>query len=200
MPASAMAAGVSKSGSPAPRPMMSRPSAFSAAARAVTARVGEGLTRCTRRETGWDTEETCKVSGTERADIVPKTAFPIAPHDHCPTRKRWLPAQIRLFPGGGPAAGDCEPGQRPGIGPRGADAAGRHRFGQDLHDCQRDPAGAAPHAGDRAQQDAGGPALWRVPRVLPAQLRWSTSSRTTTTTSRRPTSRPRTRSSRRTRR
>src|SRR5512143_2711162 len=48
--ASLMCWGVSKSGSPAPRPMMSRPLALSAAARAVTARVGEGLMACTRRE------------------------------------------------------------------------------------------------------------------------------------------------------
>src|SRR3569623_1434390 len=48
--ASLMCCGVSKSGSPAPRPMMSRPLALSAAARAVTARVGEGLMACTRRE------------------------------------------------------------------------------------------------------------------------------------------------------
>jgi hypothetical protein len=43
--ASLMCAGVSKSGSPAPSPMMSLPSALSLAARAVTARVAEGLTR-----------------------------------------------------------------------------------------------------------------------------------------------------------
>src|SRR5574340_272788 len=48
--ASLMCCGVSKSGSPAPRPTMSRPDALSAAARAVTARVGEGLMACTRRE------------------------------------------------------------------------------------------------------------------------------------------------------
>ena len=34
---------------------MSLPSAFSFAARAVTASVGDGLTRCTRRETEWVT-------------------------------------------------------------------------------------------------------------------------------------------------
>src|ERR1700751_1249649 len=49
-PACAMCAGVSKSGSPAPRPITSLPSAFRRAARAVTASVGEGLTRWTRRE------------------------------------------------------------------------------------------------------------------------------------------------------
>ena len=45
MPASLMCSGVSKSGSPAPRSMMSRPSALSLATRPVTAIVGEGLTR-----------------------------------------------------------------------------------------------------------------------------------------------------------
>src|ERR1700687_5767637 len=43
MAASLMNCGVSKSGSPAPKPMMSLPSALSFAALAVTARVGEGL-------------------------------------------------------------------------------------------------------------------------------------------------------------
>src|SRR3989338_3351458 len=46
--ASLMCCGVSKSVSPAPSPMMSLPSALSFAARAVTARVGEGLMACTR--------------------------------------------------------------------------------------------------------------------------------------------------------
>src|SRR6266702_4776679 len=47
-----MCTGVSKSGSPAPSPITSLPSALRRAARAVTASVGEGLTRWTRRETG----------------------------------------------------------------------------------------------------------------------------------------------------
>src|SRR5215472_2586037 len=47
-----MCSGVSKSGSPAPRPITSLPCARRRAARAVTAMVGEGLTRWTRRETG----------------------------------------------------------------------------------------------------------------------------------------------------
>src|SRR5215471_15983264 len=51
-----MCRGVSKSGSPAPRPMTSLPCALRRAARAVTASVGEGLTRWTRRETGKVTE------------------------------------------------------------------------------------------------------------------------------------------------
>ena len=47
--------------------------------------------------------------------------------------------------------------------------------------------GAAPDAGAGAQQDPGGAALRGVPRVLSAATRWSTSSPTTTTTSRKPT-------------
>jgi excinuclease ABC subunit B len=47
------------------------------------------------------------------------------------------------------------------------DPAGRDRLGQDLHHGQRDrPPGAAGHR-VRAQQDAGGAAVQRVPRVLP---------------------------------
>src|SRR5687768_13690212 len=49
-----MCAGVSKSGSPTPSPMMSRPSARSRTTRPLRATVGEGLTRLTRsaRATG----------------------------------------------------------------------------------------------------------------------------------------------------
>src|SRR5712691_8850039 len=54
-----MCTGVSKSGSPAPSPITSLPSALRRAARAVTASVGEGLTRWTRRETGRVTENSC---------------------------------------------------------------------------------------------------------------------------------------------
>ena len=43
MAACLMCSGVSKSGSPAPSPMTSLPSALRAAARAVMAKVGEGL-------------------------------------------------------------------------------------------------------------------------------------------------------------
>ena len=50
------------------------------------------------------------------------------------------------------------------------DAAGRHRHGQDDDDGGDDRAAAAAGAGDRAQQDARGPALQRVPDVLPDQL------------------------------
>src|SRR6185503_9686313 len=49
--ASLMNCGVSKSGSPAPSPMMSLPSDFRRAALAVTARVGEGLMALRRSAT-----------------------------------------------------------------------------------------------------------------------------------------------------
>src|SRR3954462_7881474 len=66
-----MCLGVSKSGSPAPRPMMSLPSAFSFAARAVTARVGEGLTRWTRRLSRLGTGRPCVGYGVrKRARIL----------------------------------------------------------------------------------------------------------------------------------
>src|SRR3984893_15669755 len=51
-----MWAGVSKSGSPAPKPITSLPCSRRRAARAVTASVGEGLTRWMRRATGKVTE------------------------------------------------------------------------------------------------------------------------------------------------
>ena len=58
-----------------------------------------------------------------------------------------------------------------GAGLRGAvsDPAGGHRVGQDGHDGVHDRAGAAAGARDRPQQDARGPALQRVPGVLPEQ-------------------------------
>src|SRR5690606_31822328 len=46
--AALMLSGVSKSGSPAPRPMTSRPAAFSSRALLVTAMVGDGLMRSRR--------------------------------------------------------------------------------------------------------------------------------------------------------
>ena len=60
-------------------------------------------------------------------------------------------------------------GLRAGRKAPGAD--GRDRLGQDLHHGQRDPGGAAAHAGHVAQQDAGRPALRRVQGVLSAQRR-----------------------------
>ena len=48
-------------------------------------------------------------------------------------------------------------------------AARRDRHREDVHDGRGDRAGPAPGAGDRPQQDPGGAALQRVPRVLPRQ-------------------------------
>jgi hypothetical protein len=69
---------VSKSGSPAPNPMMSLPSAFSLAARAVTARVGEGLIACTRLERSkifpcWLKDGAHYTRAAERVDIAART-------------------------------------------------------------------------------------------------------------------------------
>jgi hypothetical protein len=48
-------------------------------------------------------------------------------------------------------------------------AAGRHRLGQDLHHGQGHRGDPAPGPDPRPQQDAGGPALFRVPELLPRQ-------------------------------
>ena len=54
-------------------------------------------------------------------------------------------------------------------GPCAPDAARRDRLGQDLHDRERDREDPEADAGARAEQDAGGAALWRVQGILPAQ-------------------------------
>ena len=62
------------------------------------------------------------------------------------------------------AAGRGHPAPRPQPG-----AARRHRLGQDLHHGQGDRGHPAPGPDHGAQQDAGGPALRRVPQLLPGQ-------------------------------
>jgi hypothetical protein len=65
-----------------------------------------------------------------------------------------------------PAGGDPQAGRGHRRRPDVPDPAGRDRLGQDLHDGQRHrPLRRRPGAGP--QQDAGGPAVFRVPRVLP---------------------------------
>ena len=97
--------------------------------------------------------------------------------------------RVRFRAEGRPAAGDRGAGRgreahRPHPG-----ASRRHRLGQDLHHGQGDRGDAAPGADPRAQQDAGGAALWRVQdRSFPTTPS-NISSATTTTTSRKPTSR-----------
>ena len=79
------------------------------------------------------------------------------------------------------------------------DAARHHRVGQDVHDRLDDRAGAAAHAGPRAQQVASPPSSPTSSASSSPTTGSSTSSATTTTTSPRPTSRRPTPTSRRTR-
>ena len=71
---------------------------------------------------------------------------------------------------------------------QGTDPAGCHRLGQDLYygECHRQ--GEPSHPGAGPQQDAGRPALQRVPGVFPRTTRWNTLYPTTTTISPRPIS------------
>ena len=78
-------------------------------------------------------------------------------------------AQPRLHADRRPAEGDRRAGRGAGGGRAVPDPARRDRHRQDLHDGGDDRRGAAALAGDRPQQDAGGAALQRVPRVLPRQ-------------------------------
>ncbi len=80
-----------------------------------------------------------------------------------------LPPRHDLHPDRRPAQGDRGAGRRHRAGRALSDAARRDRDGQDDDDGGRDPGGAAPGARDRAQQDACGAAVQRVPDVLPRQ-------------------------------
>src|SRR5690606_19742698 len=84
-------------------------------------------------------------------------------------RPRPLPTRLPLQARRRPAPGHRAAGRGLRERPRPPDAAGRHGVGQDLHDRQRDRAGAEAHAGHGAQQDAGGAAVRGVQVVLPAQ-------------------------------
>ena len=77
--------------------------------------------------------------------------------------------QVRLRAEGRPAGGDPRPGRRRQASRPHPGAARRHRLGQDLHDGEGDRGDAAPRAGARAEQDAGGAALRRVQVVLSRQ-------------------------------
>ena len=68
-----------------------------------------------------------------------------------------------------PAGGDPSPDRGLRGRPGAPDAAGRDRFGQDLHHRQRDPGGAEADPGAGAEQDAGRAAVRRVQELLPAQ-------------------------------
>ncbi len=130
----------------------------------------------------------CPASSNPPESMILK--FPDSPYElHQP-----FPARRR------PARGDRQAGRGSRRRPRVPDAARRHRLGQDLHDGQRHRAHRPAGARARAEQDARGAALFRVPRVLPEQRGRVLRLATTTTTSPRPTCRRATSTSRRTRR
>ena len=105
--------------------------------------------------------------------------------------------QVRVRAEGRSAAGDPRSGRGRQASRPHAGAARRHRLGQDLHDGEGDRGDAASRAGARTQQDAGRAALRRVQIVLSRQRGRVFRLATTTTTSRRPTSRAPTPTSRR---
>ena len=80
-------------------------------------------------------------------------------------------ARRRLLAHRRPAEGDRRHRRGRRVGRARGDAAGRHRHRQDDDDGGDDRAAAAAGARARPQQDAGGPALQRVPDVLPDQRR-----------------------------
>ena len=80
-------------------------------------------------------------------------------------------ARRRLLTHRRPAEGDRRHRRGRRVRRARGDAAGRHRHRQDDDDGGDDRAAAAAGARARPQQDAGGPALQRVPDVLPVQRR-----------------------------
>ena len=77
--------------------------------------------------------------------------------------------QGRFRAAGRPAAGDRRAGRRRAAQRPHPGSARRHRLGQDLHHGEGDRGDAAPRTDPRAQQDAGGAALWRVQDLLSRQ-------------------------------
>ncbi len=72
-----MLSGVLKSGSPAPKPITSTPSARSSRTRAVTASVAEALRALTRRESSTEfLDEVCILPSISRARAVRTRHFP----------------------------------------------------------------------------------------------------------------------------
>ena len=173
-----MCAGVSKSGSPAPRPITSLPSALRRAARAVTASVGEGLTRWTRRETGRVTEfpvVRLRSSGAAilRDCVRPRPSSQARSATSRSVHHAWnaaFQARSRLT-------------SPPAISRRRSTSSSRASTRDSrTRRCSASPAAArplpqrqviaaraAPHHGAGAQQDARRAALRGVPRVLSAQ-------------------------------
>ena len=87
------------------------------------------------------------------------------------SRRAGLPPRRPVRAHGRPAAGHRSPRGRARPRPPPPDAAGRDGQRQDIHDGPDHPAAPEADAGPRPQQDAGGPAVQRVPGVLPGQRR-----------------------------
>ena len=82
---------------------------------------------------------------------------------------RSVPSGVQVPAHRGPAPGHPEAGGRAECRHEGADFAGRHRLGQDLHHGKRHCPGEPAHPGAGPQQDPGRPAVLGVPGVLPGQ-------------------------------
>ncbi len=86
-------------------------------------------------------------------------------------RHRSLPPRIRLRASRRPGPCRARAGRRAEPRRQAPGAARRHRIGQDLQHGAGDLAREPAHAGDGAQQDAGGAAVPGVPALLPEQRR-----------------------------
>ena len=116
-----------------------------------------------------DPRRPARIQGRGRPGQDLDAASPAAPGKI--RRRRPLRDQVRIRAEGRPAHRDQGTGrghraQRPHPG-----AARRHRLRQDLHHGQGDRGDAAPRHHSRAEQDAGGAALWRVQELLSRQRR-----------------------------
>src|SRR5438477_10256179 len=153
-----MNCGVSKSGSPAPIAITSRPSALSFAALAVTARVGEGLMAFRRwaMSIGMTAPGIC--STWIRLILLGKIiGFPdfLARRIHASRHVSVepVPPAPAVRAGGRPAAGDREAHRGPRRRALLPNAPRRHRVGKDVHHGERHRAHGTAGAGDRAQPD-----------------------------------------------
>src|SRR5215471_18027655 len=92
--ASLMLSGVSKSGSPAPRPMTSRPANLSARALSVTAMVADGLMRCS--ESARKPKTTSLWHDPEKLLLPVEQVTAIGPRIACPDDERAFPNVLTL--------------------------------------------------------------------------------------------------------
>src|SRR5215467_12862670 len=110
--ASLMFGGVSKSGSPWLRLMMSRPAAFSSVASAVIAIVGDGLTRARRSARNGMMELHPK---RDKQNTLPSYGFPVNPRRLAPSPRPGLPSAREV----GAPCRDCISARSPGDAGRG---------------------------------------------------------------------------------